>query len=155
EGDGSFAGAYDFGWDITPAVWRHGGDYSLIIKDNHYSAGPFYVTQLSSAMRVEWQFRSTNTESCERSVEGEVVCEHEPEHANGFEWCINAAAVDAQGNVHVTSEDGNYYAIGQGGVELGRFFLDRALEAAYTPVAIDAAGRVYAMNAGKLYVLGQ
>src|SRR5207245_1272719 len=34
---------------------------------------------------------------------------------NGFEWCINAPAVDQFGNVYVNSEDGRLYAIRQGG----------------------------------------
>jgi hypothetical protein len=33
-------------------------------------------------------------------------------------------------------------------------FLERALGAAYTPLAIDAAGRLYAMNFGVMTVLG-
>jgi hypothetical protein len=36
---GVFQGAYDFGWDSTPAVWQHGGTYSIVIKDNHYETG--------------------------------------------------------------------------------------------------------------------
>jgi hypothetical protein len=33
-------------------------------------------------------------------------------------------------------------------------FLGRSIEEAYTPTAIDSAGRVYAQNNGQLYVVG-
>lgn len=54
-----------------------------------------------------------------------------------------------------TSEDGNFYAIGQGGVERERSFLSRAQGAIYTPLALDPRGRIYAMNDGILFVLGR
>jgi hypothetical protein len=40
-------------------------------------------------------------------------------------------------------------------VEKARVFLDLALGAAYTPLSIDPKGRIYAMNNGKLTVLGK
>ncbi len=73
--NGNFISYYDFGWDSTPAVFRHDGTFSFVIKDNHYDeeegfycnnfqgnpavanivcaftgipAGPFYISQLSS-----------------------------------------------------------------------------------------------------------
>ncbi|HEY0371464.1 MAG TPA: hypothetical protein VGD79_05660 [Thermoanaerobaculia bacterium] len=39
--DGSYLGAYPFGWDITPAVWSHGGTYSVITKENRYLLGSY------------------------------------------------------------------------------------------------------------------
>ena len=36
-----------------------------------------------------------------------------------------------------------------------RIFLNQALGAAYTPTAIDARGRIYALNNGELAVLGR
>jgi hypothetical protein len=29
---GQFQGAFDFGWDSTPAIYQHGGTYSIVIK---------------------------------------------------------------------------------------------------------------------------
>ncbi len=63
-------------------------------------------------------------------------------------------AIDGAGVVYANSEDGNLYAISPGGAEKQRYFLDSALGAAYTPLAIDARGRLYTQNAGHLYVVG-
>ncbi len=73
----------------------------------------------------------------------------------GFEWCINAPVVDSNGVVYANSEDGNIYAIGQGGNLKSNLFLDLALGAAYTPLAIGPDGRVYTENKGTLFVVGQ
>jgi outer membrane protein assembly factor BamB len=154
--DGRPAGTFGFGWDSTPAVHLHGMTYSIILKDNHYmTRGPFNIVQLDANMHVEWTYTNANTQTCTREPDGSVHCADHGDHPNGFEWCINAPAVDSNGTVHVTSEDGNFYSIGQGGVEKARVFLNLALGGAYTPLSIDPAGRIYAMNNGQLTVLGQ
>jgi len=170
---GSFQGAFSFGWDSTPGVWQHDGTYSIIIKDNHYETGlycnfanpicqtlpdgPYYITQLDPNMNIEWQFQSTNTQSCHRNADGSLSCVSD--HPNGFEWCINMPAVDANGNVYANSEDGNLYVIPQG--HIGVFspassvkFLNLALGAAYTPLSIGPDGKLYTQNAGHLFVVG-
>jgi len=76
------------------------------------------------------------------------------QHPNGFEWCINAPAVDRDGTVYGLSEDGNMYAIDRHGHERERVFLGLTISAAYTPLSIDGSGRIYAQNNGDLYVLG-
>jgi outer membrane protein assembly factor BamB len=157
---GALVATHDFGWDVTPAIWHHDGDYSVIIKNNTYARdsqgvllGPFYIEQLSSSFTSEWRYQLTNTQRCVRGPDEVVTCVDD--HPNGFEWCINAPAVDRDGTVYGTGEDGNAYAVGQGGVEKARVFMDMALGAAYTPIALDGKGRVYAMNDGALKVLGQ
>src|SRR5262249_25298077 len=50
---------------------------------------------------------------------------------------------------------GNTYAITSNGQLRDAIFLGRALGAAYTPVALDRQGRVFALNAGVLSVLGR
>ena len=138
--------------DITPAWFPHDGTYSIVLKDNHYATnGPYYVTQLSADLRVEWRFASSNSQSCARQTDGQISCLDDGRHGNGFEWCINSVAVDRDGVIYANSEDGNLYAIGPGGVFKSRIFLDRALGAAYTPISMDAKGRIYAQNAGKMY----
>jgi hypothetical protein len=158
--DGHFAGTYPFGWDTTPAVYQHDGTYSIVLKDNHYfTAGPFLVSQLSKDLQVEWQFQNTSTQACTRLPDGTLQCSDTTpdgeEHPNGFEWCVNAPAVDARGNVYANAEDGFVYQIGQGGVLKTQTFLNQALGAAYTPISLDPAGRVFALNNGELTVLGR
>ena len=172
---GDFLNAYDFGWDSTPAIYRHDGTYSIVIKDNHYPTGmycnsvsspicaqlpdgPYYITQLDPDMNVEWQFQHTNTESCQRNPNGSVSCVSD--HPNGFEWCINMPAVDANGVVYANSEDGRIYTLDQGysGVfttPRASLFLNLALGAAYTPLSLGPDGKSYTQNAGHLFVVGE
>jgi hypothetical protein len=159
--DGSYVGAYPAGRDCTPAVFAHEGTYSIVLKENRYDtstycndpqycparnvAAPddperYLITQLDRFLRVEWTFQSTNTSG---------------DHPFGFEWCASAVAIDANGTVCVNSEDGYLYEVGQGGVLRDLIFLKLALEAAYSPVSIDRAGRVYAINDGVLFVVGE
>ena len=81
-----------------------------------------------------------------------LVCTDD--HPHGFEWCINAPAVDDAGTVYANSEDGWVYAIDKGGHITQRIFLDMSIGAAYTPLAIDGRGLIYTLNAGKLSVVG-
>jgi outer membrane protein assembly factor BamB len=175
---GQFLGSYNFGWDSTPAIYRHDGTYSIVIKDNEYGGGPqfgsycnvdslcpprqngpFFITQLSPNLNVEWKLQSTNNQQCTRNADGTISCVPNTsgnQWANvGFEWCINAPVVDVNGVVYANSEDGNLYAINQGGTLRANIFLDQALGAAYTPLAIGLDGRIYTENKGKLFVIGQ
>ena len=157
--DGAFAGTFDFGWDVTPAVFQHDGTYSILTKDNHYrfdangtGIGPYYLTRLSADLTPEWKFQSTNTQSCSRDAQGNVTCVSD--HPFGFEWCINAPAVDRDGSLFANSEDGNLYVIDGNGKEKSRLFLDVALGAAYTPLSIDRRGHLVALNGGHLFIIG-
>lgn len=175
---GRFLGSYNFGWDSTPAIYRHDGTYSIVIKDNEYGGGPqfgsycnvdsicpprqngpFFITQLSPNLSVEWKFQNTNNQQCTRNADGTISCVPNTsgnQWANvGFEWCINAPVVDAHGVVYANSEDGNLYAINQGGTLRANIFLDQALGAAYTPLAIGPDGRIYTENKGTLFVIGR
>jgi outer membrane protein assembly factor BamB len=157
---GELMGTFDFGWDVTPAVYRHDGTYSILTKDNHYTfnaagqgTGPYYLTRLSPDLKPEWQFLSTNTETCIRDASGNVSCTSD--HPFGFEWCINAPAVDRDGNMYANSEDGNLYVIDRNGNEKDHLFLNFSLGAAYTPVSLDKHGHILALNGGHLSVVGQ
>jgi hypothetical protein len=144
--DGSFTGAYDFGWDTTPAIFPHDNTYSIILKDNHYetgsycrdpefcpnaASGPFLISSLTADLRPEWSFEA------------------------GSEWCINAPAVDVNGTVYAGNEDGSLYVIGTGGTLLGNLYLRSALGAAYTPLSLGPDGKIYAQNSGHLFVVGR
>lgn len=177
--NGDFLNAFNFGWDNTPAIYPHGGTYSVIFKNNHYGGagfgdycddanwcpdrsnpnasllGPekYFISQFDPNFNIEWSFRNTNTEDCTRNSDGSISCVSD--HPNGFEWCVNAAVVDANGIVYANSEDGNLYTIGQGGVMLQRLFQQQAVGAAYTPASLDSSGRVYSQNNGVLFVVGK
>jgi hypothetical protein len=178
---GNYLNEFDFGWDSTPAVFaRKDGTFSVIIKDNHYPVpfycggnpgcqnvpAVYYISQLNpnkpdpavpGKMLTEWSFQSTNTMSCMANPTGPPTCVSD--HPNGFEWCINMPGVDANGNVYVTSEDGNVYVLPQGNsgvftAATGNLFLNLALGAAYTPLAIGPDGKIYTQNNGHLFVVG-
>jgi hypothetical protein len=181
DAQGNYLNEFDFGWDSTPAVYsREDGTYSLIIKDNHYPVpfycggnpgcqnvpAVYYISQVNPTkpdpsipgkMLTEWSFQSTNTESCKRNPDGPISCTSD--HPNGFEWCINMPAVDMNGTVYVTSEDGNVYALPQGHSGIftqpqGNLFLNLALGAAYTPLSIGPDGKIYTQNNGHMFVIG-
>ncbi len=172
---GEFQGAYEFGWDITPGIYSHDGTYSIVTKDNHYGEvgsycdveaicpsdrtathpnypEEYFITQLNSNMGVEWKFKNTNTLSCSRDANGNVTCVSD--HPNGFEWCVNAMAIDKSGVVYANNEDGNLFAINQGGTLKQKLFQQLALGAAYTPASLGRDGRIYSQNAGHLFVVG-
>lgn len=169
--DGTFVNWYGFGWDITPAVYEHDGTYSIRLKENRYGVGSYcngqfcpgdrttttpndpeqyLITSLDSSLRVEWQLRNTETRSCARMPDGSVQCTDD--HPNGFEWCVNAVAVDAKGVTYANAEDGYLYAIHPDGTLRERIFLRLALGAAYTPLSIGPDGRIYTQNDGRLFV---
>ncbi|HXI13383.1 MAG TPA: hypothetical protein VNM92_12195 [Thermoanaerobaculia bacterium] len=171
--NGGYVGAYGFGWDLTPAIYQHDGTYSIVIKENRYGVGSYcfdntqcprdrtsvtpndpeayFITQLSSSLAVEWKHQNKETKSCARGDNGVVQCSED--HPNGFEWCVNAIAVDRRGVVYANSEDGHLYAINQGGTLRQRIFLRLALGAAYTPLSIGDDGRIYTQNDGYLFVV--
>jgi hypothetical protein len=59
------------------------------------------------------------------------------------------------GSVYVNSEDGNLYVLNPHGKMERRIFLNRATDAAYTPVSLGPDGRIYALNDGVLFMLGK
>jgi hypothetical protein len=158
---GNFVNAYTFGWDNTPAVYEHDGTYSLVVKDNHYPVGAYcyftnnpvctpvtakyYVSQIDPHMNVEWSFQNVEFNSS---------------HPQGYEWCVNAPVIDANGIVYATSEDGHVYSIPQGQTGVfstpkQKIFLLEAIGAAYTPMAIGEDGKEYSQNDGHLFVIGK
>jgi outer membrane protein assembly factor BamB len=176
DASGNYLGAFGFGWDTTPAIYAHGGTWSVVTKNNHYGdigsycddttqcpvdrstnnpASPeqYFITQLDANLNVEWSYQNTNTNSCTRNPDGSLTCTSD--HPAGFEWCVNSPAIDANGVVYANSEDGNMYAIGQGGTLLQNIFQQLALGAAYTPASIGGDGKIYSQNDGHLFVVGQ
>jgi len=153
---GGVLATYDFGWDLTPAVFEHDGTYSILIKDNHYSdpdgIASYDVTSLDANLEPEWSFLATNTESCVRQPSGGVECVDD--HPEGFEWCVNQPAIDVDGTAYLNGEDGVLYAFDREGHVIGSVFLDTALGAAYTPLSIGPGGIIYTQNNGVLFAVG-
>jgi hypothetical protein len=163
---GQFLGAYDFGWDTTAAITAGG---AIVLKDNHYDvgsfcnnpvfcpvapAGPYYITELNgTTLAANWKFQNTNTKSCSRNADGTLSCVSD--HPGGFEWCINAPAIDSLGKVYANSEDGGLYVLNPDGTLNKTIFLNLAIGAAYTPLAIGADGLIYTENDGRLFVVGK
>jgi len=171
---GQFLASFIFGWDVTPGIYSHGGTYSIVTKDNHYRTGSYcgveavcpsdrtasnpgypeeyFITQLSPSLTVEWKFKATNTLSCTRHPDNTVTCVND--HPRSFEWCVNAPAIDSSGVVYANSEDGNLFALNQGGTLKQKIFQQLAVGAAYTPASIGGDGKLYSQNDGHLYVVG-
>ena len=160
DAQGNFKNAFTFGWDSTAGVYRHHHTYSIVVKDNHYGGaaycsfnnpvctgpapGPFLISQLDANLNLEWSFQNTTIDS---------------QHPDGYEWCLNAPAMDGFGVVYASSEDGNVYSFGQGHHGIftkprQKIFLQEAVEAAYTPLSIGLDGKEYSQNNGHLFVLG-
>jgi hypothetical protein len=178
---GAFQAAIDFGYDSTPAVYQHDGIH-VILKENHYDGafgtycnpgsdsvsqvvcantgvgtGPWYITQVNANLQPEWRFQNTNTQTCTQQPDGSLKCVNDT--PNGFEWCINAPAVDGNGTVYGNSEDGFLYSIPQG--HQGTFtqfqqrvFMGVALGNAYTPSSISRDGIVFTSDNGRLFAIG-
>jgi outer membrane protein assembly factor BamB len=63
-------------------------------------------------------------------------------------------AVDRDGTVYADSEDGSLFVIKQDGTLNGQIFLQQAVGAAYTPVSIGLDGKIYTLNNGDMFVVG-
>jgi outer membrane protein assembly factor BamB len=152
---GHFTGSFDFGEGITPPVYPHDHTYSLVTKDNQYlTNGPYHLANLDASLKVQWRLTNTSTQTCQREPDNTITCVDDGQHPNGFEWCVSSPAFDRDGTLYGLSEDGNLYVVDRQGHELEHIFLGKTIAEAYTPTAIDFAGRVYAQNNGQLYVLG-
>ena len=72
------------------------------------------MTSLSPDLNINWRWQHTNTLSCQRNADGSC-CTCSSDHPFGFEWCVNAPAIDVNGTVFANSEDGNLYEIDRNG----------------------------------------
>ena len=171
---------FQFGWDTTPAVFPYTAadgtsTFAVITKENHYgdvgsycndnticppdrtATNPgypeeYFMTSLNPDLSRKWRWQNTNTLSCSHAKDGTLSCVSD--HPFGFEWCVNAPAVDNNGTVFSNSEDGNLYEIDRNGNLLNQVFTNLALGAAYTPLSIGPDGKIYTQNNGHLFVVG-
>ena len=173
-------GGFQFGWDTTPAIFSYTAadgtaTFAVITKENHYGdvgsycndaticppdrnathpAYPeqYFMSSLTPDLQINWRWQNTNPLSCSRNGDGTLSCVSD--HPNGFEWCVNAPAIDGNGTVFANSEDGSLYEIDRNGNLLNTVFTQLAIGAAYTPLSIGPDGRIYTQNDGRLFVIG-
>ena len=172
-------GGFEFGWDTTPAIFSYSvsgvSTFAVITKENHYGdvgsycndnkicppdrtatdpAYPeqYFMSSLTPDLQINWRWQNTNTLSCTRNPDGSLSCTSD--HPFGFEWCVNAPAIDGIGSVFANSEDGNLYVINRNGQLVTNIFTNLAIGAAYTPLSIGPDGKIYTQNDGKLFVTG-
>jgi hypothetical protein len=123
-------------------VYRHDDTYSIVLEQNHYLDGLFYINQLDADLDLEWRYQNTSTELCERLPDGTIRCFPAGGDRDGV---VRERARDrSRRHVYVNNLDGSRHAIGQGGVVKARHFLSRAVLASCTPVSLDTRGRIYA-----------
>lgn len=148
---GQFLRAYGFGWDTTPAVIGSAASYAVVVKDNHYEGVGSYCSNTAFCAPDEWTGQYFVTR-----LRGDTLTpEWSFPNPNNTEWCINAPALDRNGDVFGIAEDGYLYAIAANGTLRKSLFLEQPLGAAYTPLAIDPQGRLYAQNAGHFFAAGR
>ena len=173
-------GGFQFGWDTTPAIFSYtaangSSTFAVITKENHYGdvgsycndaticppdrtannpAYPeeYFMTSLSPDLNINWRWQDTNTLSCQRNADDTLTCVSD--HPFGFEWCVNAPAIDVNGTVFANSEDGNLYEIDRNGKLVNSVFTNLAIGAAYTPLSIGPDGKIYTQNDGLMFVIG-
>jgi outer membrane protein assembly factor BamB len=144
---GRFVASFDFGWDITPALYTRSSTWSVVLKDNDYDVGSYCNDAAACPPKGDGPYRITQ-------LSPDLVPEWSSDPAPD-EWCINAPAVDAEGTVIGLNEDGHVYTIRQGGSIRDQVMLAQGVGAAYTPLAIAGDGRVVALNYGHLFVVGR
>ncbi|HEY3053136.1 MAG TPA: hypothetical protein VGK04_07080, partial [Thermoanaerobaculia bacterium] len=145
-------GGFEFGWDVTPAIFQYTAangtsTFAVITKENHYGdvgsycndpticppdrtathpsyPEQYFMSSLTPDLQVTWRFQNTNPNSCQRNDDGSLSCTSD--HPFGFEWCVNAPAVDVNGIVFSNSEDGNLYELDRNGHLVNQVFTNLA-----------------------------
>ncbi|MFL5311663.1 MAG: hypothetical protein ACJ79H_14525 [Myxococcales bacterium] len=177
---GAYLSGFEFGWDTTPGIFSFAAPdgtatFAVITKENHYgdvgsycnvdaicpldrtATNPgypeqYFLTSLTPDLKVNWRWQNTNPLSCHHNADGTVSCTSD--HPFGFEWCVNAPAIDGNGTVFANSEDGNLYEVDRNGKVVNTVFTELAIGAAYTPLSIGPDGKIYTQNDGRLFVIG-
>lgn len=157
-----------FGWDDTPSIvpanlvpsYKGNSSYLLMVKYNNYERAG------SGDGKNEIAILDPHTEQNDRISSVKVMTEvltllgptPDPNVPGGFiEWCINTAAVDPfTKSVIVNSEDGFLYRWDLTTNKLSeKIRLTSGLGESYTPTAVGADGKVYAINNAILFAIGK
>ena len=156
-----------FGWDNTASIvpramlpqYAGASSYLLALKYNSYpnigtGDGQHRVAIVDPTDSQPDRFSSTFVMREVITVLGPTA---DPGYSGGVtEWCINSAAVDpATNSVLMNSEDGYLYRWHLPTNTLSeRIRLNNGYAQAYTPTAVGADGRVYAVNNARLFSIG-
>jgi hypothetical protein len=157
-----------FGWDNTVSIvptsmlpqYTGGSPYLLLLKSNSYGGIGTGDGQHRMAIVDPRQTQSDafSTATVMREVITILGPTPDPNYAGGVkEWCVNTAAVDPlTQSVLMNSEDGRLY---RWHLPSNRFTesiaLNNGYAQSYTPTALGADGRVYAVNNGRVFSVGE
>ncbi len=157
-----------FGWDITPSLvpanlvasYKGSSPYLLMVKYNNYERagsgdGMNEIAIIDPFVAQDDRMARVKTMKEVMTLLGPTP---DPAVPGGFiEWCVNTAAVDPfTKSVIVNSEDGILYRWDLTTNELSeKIRLTSGLGESYTPTAIGADGKVYAINNAVLFSIGK
>ncbi len=157
-----------FGWDDTPSIvpanlvpsYKGNSSYLLMVKYNNYERagsgnGMNEIAIIDPHNAQDDEFSNVKTM---KEVIAMLAPTPDPNVPGGFiEWCINTAAVDPfTKSVIVNSEDGFLYRWDLSTNMLSeKIRLTSGLGESYTPTAVGADGKVYAINNAILFAIGK
>lgn len=158
-----------FGWDDTPSIvpanlvpsYKGTSSYLLMVKYNNYeragSGDGMNQVAIIDPHTAQDDKIAANIKSMQEvlTIVGPTP---DPAVPGGFiEWCVNTAAVDPfSKSVVVNSEDGTLYRWDLTTNKLTeKIRLTSGMGESYTPTAIGADGKVYAINNAVLFAVGK
>lgn len=157
-----------FGWDDTPSIvpanlvpsYKGSSPYLLMVKYNNYERagsgnGMNEIAIIDPHISQDDEFANVKVM---KEVITMLAPTPDPNVPGGFiEWCINTAAVDPfTKSVIVNSEDGYLYRWDLSTNALSeKIRLTSGLGESYTPTAVGADGKVYAINNAILFAIGK
>ncbi|TFW20277.1 hypothetical protein E4L96_10550 [Massilia arenosa] len=160
-----------FGWDDTPSIvpasmvpsYTGSSSYLITTKYNNYGRSGSGDSKNKVAVLDP---HAAQGDSIAQTASVQVMKEiltilgptPDPNYPGGVtEWCVNVAAVDpATKSILVNSEDGHLYRWDLATNTLSENVkFNNGLGESYTPTAIGADGKVYAINNARLYAVGQ
>jgi hypothetical protein len=157
-----------FGWDITPSIvpanlvasYKGSSPYLLMVKYNNYerAGSGDGMNEIAIIDPFAEQVDRMSPVKTMKEVLTLLGPTPDPAVPGGFiEWCVNTAAVDPfTKSVIVNSEDGILYRWDLTTNKLSeKIRLTSGLGESYTPTAIGADGKVYAINNAVLFSIGK
>lgn len=157
-----------FGWDDTPSVvpatmvasYKGSSTYLLMVKYNNYERagsgnGMNQIAILDPHTEQDDKISPVKTMKEVLTLLGPTP---DPNVPGGFiEWCVNTAAVDPfTKSVIVNSEDGILYRWDlTTNTLIEKIRLTSGMGESYTPTAVGADGKVYAINNAVLFAIGK